>query len=323
MVSLADVQEATQRIAGVAHRTPVVTSRTLDERTAATVLLKAENLQRAGSFKIRGAYNRIASLPDSVRERGVVAPSSGNHAQAVALAASLLATPATIVMPTDAPPEKRAATEGYGAEVVTYDRATEDRQSIAEALAEERGAAVVHPYEDPAVVAGQGTTAVELIEDAGRLDVLLVPVGGGGLIAGCAVAATGLSPGVRVFGVEPVLADDTRRSFEAGERVTIPPPDTIADGLRASIPGDLSFSINRGLLEGVVCVSEDEILDAMAFSLERLKLLVEPSGAVALAALLAGRVEVSGRRVGIVLSGGNIAPDRLAGVLQGRSPTSA
>ena len=316
MISLEDVRTAAGRIDGVVHRTPVVSSRSLDEATGLTVFCKAENLQRAGSFKLRGAYNRISSLDPAVRERGVVAYSSGNHAQAVALAAQLLGIPATIVMPEDAPRAKRDATAGYGAEIRTYDRATGDRVAIATDIAEELGRTVIPPYEDPVVMAGAGTTAYELIEEAGPLDALLVPVGGGGLIAGCATAAKGMLPEIRVLGVEPDTADDTRRSLEAGHRVRIDPPRTIADGLQATEPGELTFEVNQRSLDGVVAVSDAEMIQAIRFAVDRMKLVLEPSGSVALAALLQGRAELErGARVGIVLSGGNVGATRLGRLL--------
>lgn len=301
-----DVCAAAERLRGIAHRTPVVTSRTLDERTGARVSLKAENLQRIGAFKFRGAYNTIAQLDAAQRQRGVVAFSSGNHAQGVALAAQLLDTPATIVMPTDAPAAKLAATRGYGAEVVTYDRERMNRSEIAAAIAAERGARLVPPYDDPAIIAGQGTVALELLADAGRLDVLLVPLGGGGLLSGCALAATALSPGVRVFGVEPEAGDDWVRSWRADRIVSIAVPETIADGQRTQAPGELTWPIVRRLATGIVTVSDDEIKRAMRFAFERLKLVLEPSGASALAALLSGKIDARGTRTGVVLSGGNV-----------------
>lgn len=304
--SFDDVVTAAGRLHGVAHRTPAVTSRTLDARVGAKVFLKAENLQRMGAFKFRGAFNRLALIDGEARDRGVVAFSSGNHAQGVALAAQLLGIPATIVMPTDAPASKLAATRGYGAEVVLYDRLTEDRAALAARVAYERGAILVPPYDDPAVIAGQGTTALELIEDVGPLDVLLVCLGGGGLLSGCALAATALSPGIAIFGVEPETGDDWVRSLAAGERVTIPVPLTIADGMQTTSPGLLTFPIVSALCAGVVTVSDDEIREAMRFAFERVKLVVEPSGAAALAALLFGRVDVRGKRVGVTLSGGNV-----------------
>ena len=315
VISLDDVRAAAARLDGVANRTPVFTSRTLDDRVDASAHVKAECFQRGGAFKFRGAYNKIASLATDVRNRGVLAYSSGNHAQAVAIAARLLGTSATIVMPEDAPPAKLEATRGYGAEVVSYDRWNEDREEIGRRLAEERGVELVRPYDDPLVMAGQGTTALELLDDVPDLDVILVPVGGGGLIAGCATAAKALRPGIRVVGVEPDAGDDTRRSLTAGERVRLDIPRTIADGLQAAEPGELTFEVNRLLVDEVVTVSDDEILEAMAFLFDRMKLVVEPSGAVGIAALLTGRVEARGKNAGIVISGGNVGVARFAELL--------
>ena len=309
-IELEDVERAAQRLAGIAHRTPVVTSRTLDDRAGARVLLKAENLQRSGSFKFRGAYNAIASLPEEQRERGVAAFSSGNHAQAVALAASLLATRAVILMPTDAPATKLDATRGYGAEVVTYDRYGEDRETLGAALAEEQGLVLIPPFDHADVVAGQGTAALELLEEEPDLDVLVTPLGGGGLLAGTTLAADGR----RVVGVEPETGDDVRRSLEAGERIRIDVPKTIADGLQTTSPGAVPFAILQGRAE-VVTVSDPELVDAMRFLFERLKLAVEPSGAAGVAALLAGRIDVAGAGVGVVLSGGNVGTARFAELL--------
>ncbi|HEX2025426.1 MAG TPA: pyridoxal-phosphate dependent enzyme [Actinomycetota bacterium] len=319
IVEPGDVREAAARLAGVATRTPLLRSSTLDARVGATVFLKAEQFQRAGAFKFRGAYNRISRLTEDERRPGVAAFSSGNHAQAVALAARLVGTSAVIVMPADAPPEKIAATRGYGAQVVTYDRYTEDREEIGRRLAEERGATLVPPYDDPLIIAGQGTAALELLEEAGELDILLAPISGGGLIAGSAVAATDLSPEIRVIGVEPEAGDDTRRSLEAGRRVRTDVPRTIADGLQAHTPGALTFPINQKLLDGVVAVSDREIVEAMRFLFDRLKVVAEPSGATALAGLLAGAVPAPGRRIGVILSGGNIAAERFADLLGRRS----
>jgi threo-3-hydroxy-L-aspartate ammonia-lyase len=312
-LSLDDVRAAAERLSGVAHRTPVLTSRTLDERTGATAFLKAENLQRGGAFKFRGAYTMISSLGPEQRAAGVVAYSSGNHAQAVSLAARLVGTSATILMPADTPAAKLDATRGYGAEVVTYDRYTEDREALGAALAEDRGLVLVPPYEHPLIMAGQGTSALELLEDEPDIDVLLVPVGGGGLIAGCATAAKGIRRGIRVIGVEPEAGDDTRRSLEAGERVRIPVPRTIADGQQADIPGELTFSVNRHVVDAIVTVSDSEIVTAMAFLFDRMKLVTEPSGASAAAALLAGRIpEAAGTRLGVIISGGNVGAARFA-----------
>ncbi|HTD32346.1 MAG TPA: pyridoxal-phosphate dependent enzyme, partial [Candidatus Elarobacter sp.] len=250
-VTFADVRAAAERLRGVAHRTPVVTSSTLDERTGARVFLKAENLQRIGAFKFRGAYNAIAQLDEERKRRGVVAFSSGNHAQGVALAAKLLGVPAVIVMPSDAPAAKLAATRGYGAEVVEYDRERMNRAELAASVAGERGATLIPPYDDPAIIAGQGTAALELIEDAGPLDVLLVPLGGGGLLAGSCLAATALSPGVRVYGVEPAAGDDWLRSWRENRIVSIPVPKTIADGQQTQAPGERNWAIVRALGTGI------------------------------------------------------------------------
>ena len=316
MISLDDVQAAARRIAGAAHRTPVLTSRALDAATGATVLLKAENLQRVGAFKFRGAYNAVASLTPGERARGVATVSSGNHAQALALAAQLHGTPAVILMPDDAPPGKLAATEGYGAEVIRFDRYAQDREELLAALVAERGLVPIHPYDDERVMAGQGTAALELIEDAGPLDMLLVCVGGGGLIAGCATAAKALLGDVRVVGVEPEAGDDVRRSLAAGERVRIPVPRTIADGQQLPAPGELTFPVIRERVDAVAVASDAEIVDAMRFLFERLKTVAEPSGACALAALLAARVgEVGGLRVGVTITGGNVTAERFATLL--------
>jgi threo-3-hydroxy-L-aspartate ammonia-lyase len=316
VISLDDVRDAASRLEGVANRTPVLSSRTLDERVGAAVHVKAESFQRGGSFKFRGAYNKISSLPEDVRARGVLAYSSGNHAQAVAIAARLVGATATIVMPEDTPPAKLEATRDYGAEIIPYDRWTQDREEIGRRLAEERGFELVRPYDDPLVMAGQGTTALELIEAVPDLDVLVVPVGGGGLIAGCATAAKALRPGIRVVGVEPEAGDDTRRSLAAGERVNRGVPTTIADGLQAAVPGELTFEVNRRLVDDVVTVSDDEILDAMEFLFDRMKLVTEPSGAVGIAALLAGRLGTG--TTGVVISGGNVGATRFAALLSGR-----
>lgn len=318
MIGIDDIRSAAARLEGVANRTPVLTSRTLDRLTGATVYLKAEPFQRGGAFKFRGAYNMISRLDAPALALGVAAYSSGNHAQAVAIAASLLRTTAVIVMPADTPPAKLAATRGYGAEVITYDRATQDRHALGVALAEERGLTLVPPYEHPLIMAGQGTVATELIDEVGDIDVLLVPVGGGGLVAGCATAAKAMVPGVEVYGVEPAEADDTRQSLAAGKRVRITAPRSIADGQLADIPGQLTFQVNRRLLDGVSVVSDEQTLSAMAFAFDRLKLVTEPSGATALAALLAETVDVSGLRVGVVISGGNVGLARFMDLLAGR-----
>ncbi|MFL5798102.1 MAG: pyridoxal-phosphate dependent enzyme [Actinomycetota bacterium] len=319
-LDLARIRAAAGRLAGVAHRTPVFTSRTLDRLVGATVLLKMESLQRGGSFKFRGAYSRISLLSPIELRRGVVAYSSGNHAQAVALAASILGSSAVIVMPEDAPPGKVAATREYGAEVVTYDRYTEDRAAIGARLAAERSLTLVPPYDDFDVMAGQGTAGLELAEDAGPLDALIAPVSGGGLIAGCATVARAMHSGTRVVGVEPEAGDDTRRSLDEGRRVRLGGvPRTIADGLQVDTPGELTFPLNRRLVDAVVTVSDGELVDAMAFLFERLKAVVEPSGAAGVAALLAGRVpDATGLRVGVIVSGGNVSPSRFASLVTAR-----
>lgn len=311
-VTLDDVHSAAARIKGVAHRTPVLRSRTLDALVGAEVFVKCENFQRIGAFKFRGAYNAVSRLSPGQLAKGVAAYSSGNHAQAVALAARELGSSAVIVMPEDAPGSKREATAGYGAEIVTYDRYTGDRVAIGEALAAERGLTLIPPYEHPHVIAGQGTAALELIEEVGDLDALLVPIGGGGLIAGSATAAKGLLPGIRVIGVEPETGDDTKRSLEAGHRVSIPIPRTIADGQAAEIPGELTFSINKHLVDDVALVSEDDIRAGMRLAFERMKIVIEPSGATPLAALLNGRVRDVPSRIGLIVSGGNIDVRRFA-----------
>jgi len=303
VIALADVQAAAERIAGVAHRTPVLTSRTLGEG----IFLKAECFQRGGAFKFRGAYNKLATLEPG---QDVIAFSSGNHAQAVALAARLRGVRATIVMPEDAPSAKLEATRGYGAEVVTYDRWTEDREEIGARLAEERGLVLVKPYDDPYVMAGQGTIALELLDDLQELDALVLPVCGGGLAAGCATVVKSLSPSTRMIGVEPAAGDDHARSRAAGERVRIGIPHTIADGLGAPEPGELTWQVNSELIDDFVSVSDDELVEAMTFLFDRLKVVVEPSGAAGVAALMHDRVPRG--RVAVVLSGGNVGAARFA-----------
>jgi threonine dehydratase len=315
MVTLQDVRDAAKRIDGVAHHTPVIRSRTLDALVGAEVFVKAENLQRIGAFKFRGAYNAIRKLPAEQLARGIAAYSSGNHAQAVALSARELGTTAVIVMPADTPRSKLDAVAGYGAEIITYDRYTGNREEIGRRLAAERGLTLIPPYEHPDVIAGQGTAALELLEETGPLDALVVPVGGGGLIAGSAIAATGVQPGIRIVGVEPEAGDDTRRSLAAGERVTIDVPRTIADGQAAPTPGELTFSINKDLVDEIVLVSDDEIRAALRFAVDRLKLVMEPSGASGVAALLAGRLDPVPARIGVIVSGGNVGAARLAELL--------
>ncbi|HEY8321748.1 MAG TPA: threo-3-hydroxy-L-aspartate ammonia-lyase [Candidatus Baltobacteraceae bacterium] len=309
-LDFAAVRAAAARIAGVVHRTPVATSRTLDERAGARVFLKCENLQRMGAFKIRGAYNALAQLAPEERARGVVAFSSGNHAQGVALAAELLGIRATIVMPSDAPASKVAATRGYGAEVVSYDRATEDRDAIARRIAAETGATVIPPYDHPHVAAGAGTAALEMLAETGSLDALVVTVGGGGLLAGSCLAAHGIDERIAVWGVEPEAGDDFKQSLAKGERVTIPVPVTIADGARTQSPGAITFPVVQAHAAGIVTVSDDEIRSAMRFAFERMKLVIEPTGAAGLAAVLHHRLPHRYDRIGIVVTGGNVDPER-------------
>jgi len=306
-VGYADVEAAASRLEGVAHRTPVATSSQFDALTGAQVFFKCENLQRMGAFKFRGAYNALSQLGADERRRGVVAFSSGNHAQAVALAGRLLGVPAVIVMPADAPTVKVAATRGYGAEVVFYDRAAgQSREEVAKRISAERGATVVPPFDHPWVIAGQGTAAKELFEDVGPLDLLLTPCGGAGLLSGSAIAAARLSPGIRVIGVEPAAGDDVQRSFRAKSKQHIAVPDTIADGARTQSPGDFTLPLVLEHVHDIVTVTDAEIVEAMRFLWERMKLVVEPTGALAAAAVLKGRVEVRDRRVGVILSGGNV-----------------
>ncbi|MGW4226468.1 threo-3-hydroxy-L-aspartate ammonia-lyase [Streptomyces bauhiniae] len=316
-LTLDDVRAAAARLEGVAHRTPVVTSRTLNARVGAEVFIKCENFQRVGAFKFRGAYNAAAQLPPDQLAKGIAAFSSGNHAQAVALAARELGTTAVILMPEDAPRSKMEATLGYGAEVVTYDRYTEERAALGESLAKDRGLALIPPYDHLDVIAGQGTAALELLEETGELDALVVPVGGGGLIAGSAVAAKSLYPAVRMIGVEPEAGDDTKRSLESGERVTIPVPRSIADGQVLPSPGEITFALNQRLVDAIALVSDEEIVEAMRFAFERLRIVLEPSGATPLAALLSGRVENLPPRVGVIASGGNIDTRRFAELTAG------
>ena len=305
-VSWLDVQAAAGRLRDNARRTPVATSRTLDGRLSATLFLKCENLQRAGAFKFRGAYNAISRLQPQERARGILTYSSGNHAQAIALASRLLGTHATIVMPQNAPVAKRRATEGYGARIVSYDPAREKREDVAERLRAEGDPVLVPPYDHADVIAGQGTAAKELIEEAGPLDLLLVPCGGGGLLSGSALSARALSPNCRVVGVEPELADDATRSFRTGTLHTVSNPPTIADGARTPSLGRLTFPLVRANVDEMLTVSDADLVRAMRFVWERMKLVVEPTGVLGLAAAMASKLEVAGRRVGVILSGGNV-----------------
>ena len=321
-ITFDDIRAAADRLHGVAHRTPVLRSRTADERSGAQLFFKSEHLQRMGAFKFRGGYNALAQFTPAQRARGALAFSSGNHAQAVALSGRLLGIPTVIVMPHDAPAAKLAATRDYqagqaGSEVILYDRFTEDRAAIGARLAAERGMTLIPPFDHPHVMAGQGTAAMELIEDAGPLDVLLVCVGGGGLVSGCAVAAKALLPGVRVIGVEPEAGNDTQQSLAAGHVVSIPVPQTIADGAQTQASGTLTFPVIQALVERVVTVSDAQLVSTMRFFAERMKQVVEPTGCLAAAAALEGVVDLRGARVGVILSGGNVDLPRYAAFLAG------
>ena len=315
-VSFADVSAAADRLAGVAHRTPVLTSRHADTVSGGQLFFKAENLQRIGAFKFRGAYNALSSLDDSARARGVLAYSSGNHAQAVSLASSLLGIPATIVMPEDAPATKLAATRGYGAEVVLYDRYKQDRVEVASQLARERNLTVIPPYDHADVIAGQGTSGLELLEEVGPLDMLVVCVGGGGLISGCALAAAELSPGCEVIGVEPAAGNDAQQSMQRGEIVRIDVPRTIADGAQTQFVGNLTFDIMQRHVSRIETVGDDALVDTMRFFAERMKIVVEPTGCLAAAAVLGEQIDVRNKRVGVLISGGNVDIERYATLLQ-------
>lgn len=316
MLNIETIQEARARIASRIHRTPVVTSRQFNEAAGREVFFKCENLQRAGAFKIRGATNRIQSLTDEEKQRGIVAFSSGNHAQAVALAGREAGVRVLVAMPDDAPSAKVTATRGYGAEIVFYDRQKQDREAFALDIAERERLVMVPPYDDYSILAGQGTCGLEFLEDVPDLDCVLTPCSGGGLFAGVATAAKALRPDIKCYPVEPDTADDTRQSFLKGERVSIPPPPTIADGLRVQIPGKLTFPIIQQLADDVLTVTDEEIVATLRFMLFRMKLLVETSGATAAAAVMFGKLPADRKRVGVVLSGGNIDPDLLAKVLQ-------
>lgn len=312
MLTFDHILEARERLRGVAHRTPVLTSRQFNEQAGCEVFFKAENLQRAGAFKFRGAYNKISSLNEEEQRNGVLAYSSGNHAQAVALSAKLFHIPAVIVMPSDAPQIKVNATRGYGAEVVFYDRYNESREDVGMRICQERGMTLVPPFDDYKIMAGQGTAALELLEDVPELDVLLTPCSGCGLLTGCATAAKHLRPNIRIFGVEPEAGNDTWLSFRKGERVAIPVPRTIADGLQQSSPGALTFPIVQMLVEDILLVSENDMIETLRFVLERMKVLVEPSGAAAAAAVRHRKADFAGQRVGVILSGGNVDLTKLA-----------
>ncbi|HEY8026552.1 MAG TPA: threo-3-hydroxy-L-aspartate ammonia-lyase [Burkholderiaceae bacterium] len=319
-VTYEDVARAAGRLAGVAHKTPVLTSSQADELAGGKLFFKCENLQRVGAFKFRGAYNAISCLTPEQRAKGVVAFSSGNHAQGMALAASLLGVKVTIVMPSDAPAMKLAATSAYGAEVILYDRKCEDREAIAARLAAERGSPVIPAYDHPNVIAGQGTAAKELIEEVGALDYLLVPIGGGGLLSGCAVAASALAPQCQVFGVEPEAGNDAQRSFRSGEIVHIPVPDTIADGAQTQHIGKLVLPILQAYVKDIITVNDDQLRTQMRFFVERMKIVVEPAGSLGAAAALHGLLDLRGKRVGIIVSGGNVDPILLGECLARATP---
>jgi threo-3-hydroxy-L-aspartate ammonia-lyase len=327
-IDYADVQAAAARLAGVAHRTPVRSSRTANERTGAQLFFKCENFQRMGAFKFRGAYNALAQFSAAQRHSGVIAFSSGNHAQAIALSARLLGMPSVIVMPKDSPAAKLAATRGYqqgqegqegqaGSEVVLYDRYTEDREAIGRQLAQERGMTLIPPYNHAHVMAGQGTAAAELLEDVPGLDTLLVCVGGGGLIAGCAVAAHALQPGIAVIGVEPEAGNDTQQSLALGRIVHIDTPKTIADGAQTQASGSLTFPVIQRCVNRIATVTDAQLVSSMRFFAERMKMVVEPTGCLAAAAALEGVLDLRGQRVGVIISGGNVDLDRYAAFLNG------
>lgn len=300
-----DIQAAAERIDGVAHRTPVLTSTTANERTGGELFFKAENLQRMGAFKFRGAYNALSQFSDEQKRGGVIAFSSGNHAQAIALSAKLLGMPAKIVMPEDAPPMKLAATREYGAEVILYDRYSESREDIGAKLASEHGGMLIPPFDHPHIVAGQGTAVKELIEDAGPMDIIITALGGGGLLAGSAIAAHALCPDAKVYGVEPEAGNDGQQSFRSGKIVTIATPRTIADGAQTLHLGEITFPIIQEHVSDILTAADDELLEMMRFFLERMKIVVEPTGCLAPAAVFNGKLDIAGKRVGIVLSGGN------------------
>jgi threonine dehydratase len=310
-----DVAAAARRLSGVANRTPVFTSRELNKRVGAEVFLKAEQFQRGGAFKFRGAYNALSLLSKRELERGVVAASSGNHAQALSIAARLLGTRATIFMPRDAPASKRAATEGYGARVIEFDRYQDDREAIVQELVERERLTPVHPYDDPRIMAGAGTSTLELLEQAGALDLVVIPAGGGGQLAGGAVAAQGMVDAPRVIGVEPAAVGQWSAALAAGRPVRVPVGVTIADGQQLPSPGALTFAVVKALAEDVVSVRDEQILAAMRYLFERQKLVTEPSGSSAVAAVLSDLIEAKGLRVGVIMSGGNIAVDRFVSLM--------
>lgn len=311
-INFDDITQAAARIAGVANRTPVLQSRTANAMTGAALFFKCENFQRMGAFKFRGAYNALAQFSPEQKKRGVCAFSSGNHAQGIALSAKILGMPAAIVMPQDSPAVKLAATRGYGAEVITYDRYTEDRLAIGQKLANERGMILIPPYDHAHVMAGQGTAALELLQEVGQLDTLIVCLGGGGLISGCAVAAKHLNPKIRVIGVEPEAGNDAQQSKAAGKIIKIDTPKTIADGAQTQFVGQLTFPVIQSLVDEIVTVSDAQLIEAMRFASSRMKMVIEPTGGLAMAAAMQGAVDVTGQRVGIIISGGNVELAQLA-----------
>jgi threonine dehydratase len=320
-IRFSDIQQAAQRLHGVAHRTPVLRSRSADERSGAHVFFKCENLQRMGAFKFRGAYNALSQFTPAQKQAGAIAFSSGNHAQAVALSARLLGMPSVIVMPQDAPQSKLDATRAYqqglrGSEVILFDRYTEDREALCRRIADDRGMTMIPPFDHPHVMAGQGTAALELIDEVGPLDALLVCVGGGGLVAGCAVAARHLLPGIAVYGVEPEAGNDTQQSLQRGEIVRIDTPRTIADGAQTQSSGQLTFPVIQALVKAVLTVSDAQLVQTMRFFASRMKLVVEPTGCLGAAALLEGAIDLRGKRVGVIVSGGNVDLARYAQLLQ-------
>lgn len=310
-----EVVAASNRIRHHANRTPTMTSRTANEHVGAQLFFKCENFQRAGAFKFRGAFNAVASLNAEQRRAGVVAFSSGNHAQAIALSSQLMGVPATIVMPRDAPAVKLAATRAYGADVIIYDRYTEDREKIGRALSESRGLTLIPPYDHRDVIAGQGTSAIELFEDAGLLDALFVPLGGGGLLAGCSLVAKTLAPRCKIYGVEPELGNDGQQSFRSGAIVHIESPATIADGAQTQHLGQLTFPIIKRHVADILTVQDSELVVAMRFFAERMKILVEPTGCLAFAGACSFRREIAGKRIGVLISGGNVDVQRLSSLL--------
>ena len=311
-----DVVAASRRIAGHAHRTPVLTSRTVNAELGAEVFFKCENLQRMGAFKFRGGFNSLSRFDDAQRNAGVVAFSSGNHAQAIALSAQILGIPATIFMPQDAPASKMAATRGYGAEVVIYDRYREDREVLSARLASERGMTLIPPYDHPDVIAGQGTAALELFEESGPLDYLFVPTGGGGLLSGSALAARALAPHCKVFGVEPAAGNDGQQSLAAGKIVHIETPRTIADGAQTQHLGEFTFAIIQRDADGIVTATDDELVECMRFFASRMKMMVEPTGCLGFAGARSQPADIAGKRVGVVISGGNIDLERFAQLIK-------